>query len=101
MNSLKDFSVSMIEAAIESAIIAEVLSIPWPGTVFDSQLIVMMISLTKCFRDYTTVIESSAFVFLSDERGVLNSTVGNVVLHVIGGQRRKTGSHTVWDIVDC
>ena len=51
--------------------------------------------MIKCFHDWPTVEDPSAFMFHSNMHDLKDSTVGNKVLHVISSQRRKIESHAV------
>ena len=60
--------------------------IPWPVTA---------LNIVKCFHDYPTVKELSAFIFHSNMKGLWDSTVGNTVLHEVNSRLRRIESHTM------
>ena len=51
--------------------------------------------MIKCFHGYPTVKEASAFISHSIMRDLMDSTVGNTVLHRVCSQWRKLESDAV------
>ena len=68
------------------------LVIPWPGTALDAAKDIKKNTrnrhqiMIKCFHDYPTVEESSAFIFHSSMKDLRDSTVGNTVLHEVNSR---------------